>query len=327
MKELALQEEWFAGAVSLEHTAGGIKPWRIPYQEYALYPPDGIGGKAEICAGVRIRLTTDSAWIVLSFTPLPEAARMDCVVDGRLYTADLAQGAAEAAFQGLPAEMKEIEIFLPQNTGLTVTGLRVEAAAHAAPSPDLRPKWVTYGSSITQCVAASSPSRTWPAIAAAEGGYNLTCLGYSGNCHLEPMVAKLIRDLPADVITLCVGINVYGAATLSPRTFKPALIGMLETIREKHAATPLIVVSPIYGTERETEKNVLGFTLPLMREDILETVQLLQRRGDSLIYYRDGLEWFGPHDGIRLPDGLHPDAAGYELLGSRFMERIIHRAE
>ncbi len=323
MKSLLLTEDWFFGAVSLEHTEVGIKPWRIPYQDYGLFPPGGIEGKAAICAGIRLRLRSDSEIIALSFTPLEDAARIDCVVGEQLYSVDLVQGMTEAVFRDLPAGMKEITVYLPQNIGMTITRLQISAHAEAAYLPDLRPKWVTYGSSITQCVAASSPSRTWPAIAAEAGGYNLTCLGYSGNCHLEPMVARLIRDLPADVITLCVGINVYGAATLSPRVFKAALIGMLETIRDKHTSTPIVVISPIYGTERETVENVLGFTLPMMREDISQTVELLQQRGDHHIFYRNGLDWFDDLDQNQLSDGLHPDAAGYELLGSRFMERIM----
>ncbi|WNS46732.1 SGNH/GDSL hydrolase family protein [Paenibacillus sp. MMS20-IR301] len=323
MKNLPLTEEWFHGAVSLEHREEGIKPWRIPYRDYDLYPPDGIGGKAEICSGVRLRLATDSKAVALSFEPLPEAAALDCLLDGQLFqTLRLAGGDREARFTELPPGRKELEIYLPQNTGITLSGLAIDHGASAEPLPDTRPRWVTYGSSITQCVAASSPSRTWPAIAAGEGGYHLTNLGFSGNCLMEPMIGRLIRSLPADLITLCVGVNIYGAAASSPRMFKPLLLGLLETIREKHRDTPLVVISPIYGTERETEENPLGFTLPLMRREIAETVQLLQARGDRHLHYMDGLDWFGPEDGALLTDGLHPGAEGYELLGRRFGARL-----
>ncbi|WP_438495795.1 hypothetical protein [Paenibacillus sp. IHBB 3054] len=137
------------------------------------------------------------------------------------------------------------------------------------------------------------------------------------------MAGRLIASLPADLITLCVGVNVYGAATLSPRVFAPALIGMLLSIRERHPLTQLFVISPIYGSERETEPNKLGFTLLMMREEIARTVEVFRARGDSRMHYRDGLSWFGESDSVRLPDGLHPDAEGYELLGARFAERIL----
>ncbi|OMF33171.1 SGNH/GDSL hydrolase family protein [Paenibacillus sp. FSL H8-0259] len=323
MKNLPLTDEWFHGAVSLEHREEGIKPWRIPYRDYELYPPDGIDGKAEICSGIRLRLATGSKALALSFSPLAEAAALDCLIGGVLFQKlRLAAGGTEALFTGLPPGMKELEVYLPQNTGITLSGLRIEDEAAAEPLPDHRPRWITYGSSITQCVAASSPSRTWPVIAAGECGYHLTNLGFSGNCLMEPMAGRLIRDLPAELITLCVGVNIYGAVASSPRMFKPLLIGMLETIREKHKETPLAVISPIYGTERETEENKLGFTLPLMRRQIVETVKRLQERGDRHLHYLDGLEWFGPEDGELLTDGLHPGAEGYELLGSRFGSRL-----
>jgi hypothetical protein len=321
VKSLPLTEEWFHGAVSLQRLKEGIKPWRIPYTDYELYPPEGIEGKAEICAGVRLRLRTDATEAAISFAPLADAAAMDCVAGGELrQTLSLPAGATEALFSGLEGGSKELEIWLPQNIGMTVTGLRIGAEAVGVPLPDTRPRWITYGSSITQCVAASSPSRAWPAIAAEACGFSLTNLGFSGNCHMEPMIGRLIRDLPADFISICAGVNIYGAATLSPRMFKPLLIGLLETIRDKHRETPLLVISPIYGTVRETELNSLGFTLPMMREAIRETVEQLRERGDRQLHYQDGLNWLGPEDEAFLTDGLHPGAEGYELLGRRFRD-------
>ncbi|SET70378.1 GDSL-like Lipase/Acylhydrolase family protein [Paenibacillus sp. NFR01] len=319
MRQLPLTEEWFHGAVSLERREGGIKPWRIPYMDYELYPPEGIEGKAEICAGVRLQLRTDSTAVAVAFAPLADDAAMDCLAGEEWFqTANLPAGTTEALFSGLPGGIKVLEIWLPQSIGMTVTGLMIDDEAAGVPLQDDRPRWITYGSSITQCVAASSPSRAWPVIAAAACGFQLTNLGFSGNCHMEPMIGRLIRDLPADFISICAGVNIYGAATLSPRMFKPQLIGLLETIRDKHRDTPLLVISPIYGTVRETEPNLLGFTLPMMREAIRETVALLRERGDRHIYYQDGLDWFGPDDAAFLTDGLHPGAEGYELLGRRF---------
>ncbi|MGO4789246.1 SGNH/GDSL hydrolase family protein [Paenibacillus sp. 2KB_20] len=321
MKQLPLTDEWFHGAVSLEHREEGIKPWRIPYMDYELYPPAGIDGKAEICAGIRLRLRTDSTEVAVSFAPLADNAAMDCVAGGELCeTISLPAGATEALFSGLGDGTKDMEIWLPQNIGMTVTGLRIGAQAIGVPLPDTRPRWITYGSSITQCVGASSPSRAWPAIAAEAAGFSLTNLGFSGNCHMEPMIGRLIRDLPADFISICAGVNIYGGGTLSPRMFKPLLIGLLETIRDKHRDTPLLVISPIYGTLRETQLNSLGFTLPMMRELIRETVELLRARGDRQLFYQDGLNWLGPEDEAFLTDGLHPGAEGYELLGWRFRD-------
>ncbi|KWX85283.1 GDSL family lipase, partial [Paenibacillus riograndensis] len=267
----------------------------------------------------------DAAEVWVAHLPHWVAFAVDLLGAGSLFpTINPPAGATEDVFSGLPAGINALESWLPQNIGMTVTGLRIGSGAAGDPLPDHRPRWITYGSSITQCVAASSPSRAWPAIAAAACGWKVPKLGFAGSGHMAPMIGRLIRDLPADFISRCVGVNIYGAGTLSPRMFKPLLIGLLETIRDRHKETPLLVISPIYGTVRETEPNPLGFTLPMMREDIRQTVELLRERGDRQLYDLDGLSWFGPEDEAFLTDGLHPGAEGYELLGRRFC--ALHQA-
>jgi lysophospholipase L1-like esterase len=322
---IRLTEQWFAGAVSVEEREDGVKPWRIRHEEYELYPPNGIDGQAGICAGIRLRFRTDSCAISLRFREVDLDLRIDCVIDGELFgTVDLPVGSNSAEWRELPAGLKNVEIWLPQRGHMTIAGLELEPEATAVPGPgDDRPKWVTYGSSITVCGSATSPTLTWPAIAAKALEANLTCLGFSGNCALEPMVARMIRDLPADLITLCVGINVHGANTLSARTFLPAVIGLVKTIREKHAETPIILVSPIYSTDRETKPNLLGMTVEDYRNQVAEAADILRRHGDRFLTYRDGRDWFGEADAGFLPDGLHPDAEGYKLMGSRFADRIL----
>lgn len=40
--------------------------------------------------------------------------------------------------------------------------------------------------------------------------------------------------------------------------------------------------------------------------------------GDTNLHLIDGLELFGSAEAIDLPDGLHPNAAGYVRMGERF---------
>ncbi|HET7558493.1 MAG TPA: SGNH/GDSL hydrolase family protein [Limnochordia bacterium] len=324
MRQVPLGDELFHGAISLERTEGWIKPWRIPYRQFALFPPDGIGTKAETPAGVRLRFRTDSRNLALEVVPREESRQCDCVVEGELLnTATLAGGERRLVFPDLPAGRKRVELYLSQKSPVALVSLEIDDDAGLIADPDTRPRWITYGSSITQCAAAASPAQTWPASVARQAELNLTCLGYGGNCHLEPMVARLIRDLPADFISVCLGINVYGAASLSPRTFRPAVIGLLEIIREKHAGIPLAVLSPIYSPPRETTKNAVGLTLVQMREEIRTAVDALRSLGDEALYYVDGLELFGPADANHLPDQLHPDADGYRLMAERFLGRVV----
>ncbi len=57
------------GAISLERTDKWVKPWRIPYKQFDLFPPDGVGGKAENTSGVRIAFRSDTTKVAGTIEP------------------------------------------------------------------------------------------------------------------------------------------------------------------------------------------------------------------------------------------------------------------
>ena len=90
------------------------------------------------------------------------------------------------------------------------------------------------------------------------------------------------------------------------RTFRPAVIGFVHIVREKHPDTPLVVISPIFSPPRETTPNAAESTLTQMRVEVAEAVDAMQDRGDTNLHYVDGLDLFGPDLAHLLPDDLHP---------------------
>ena len=310
------------GAISFQQTDQWTMPWRIPYDDRALYPPDALRERASMPAGVRISFRSDTQMVTGYVEPTGEPGGIDLYCDGRFQgNSDLADQRG-FKFQALPDGENLIELWLPQYAPFRLRGLELTSGATVTPYDDPRPRWVTYGSSITHCRAAESPSQTWPAIAARKHGLNLTCLGYGGNCHLEPMLARIIRDLPADFLSMKVGINIYGSGSLNARTFMPALIGFVQIIREKHPNTPFAVISPIFSPPRESTTNAVGFTLSAMREEVAEAVRIMKDRGDRNIHYIDGLKLFGPDLAHLLPDELHPNAEGYQIMGQKFLDNV-----
>jgi hypothetical protein len=273
-------------------------------------------------AGVRIAFHSDTATVAGRVVPSAEPSLLDIFCDGRFHDSMSLADQGSFAFQGLPPGEKLIELWLPQFVEFRLKELELSDGATVVPYDDPRPRWTTYGSSITHCRTAERPSQTWPAIVAREHGLNLTCLGYGGNCHLEPMIARMIRDLPADFISMKVGINIQGNGSLNPRTFGPAIIGFIEIIREKHPDTPFAVVSPIWSPPREETPNPVGFSLQGMREEVAAAVNAIQARGDSNLHYIDGLKLFGPEYSNLLPDQLHPDPEGYKVLGRNFLREV-----
>jgi hypothetical protein len=328
---LPISEEMIQGAVSYEYGPDWLRPWRLPFHELALYPApnDTLVERAAAAAGVRLRLRTDARELSLACPPLAEVERtFDLTLANEIHQSrPLPAGEETVTFSDLPAGEKVVELWLDQAHPVAVRSLAVNEGAFCLPAPDTRRRWVTYGSSISHCRSAAGPARTWPATAARLRDLHLTCLGYGGNCHLEPMVALMIRDLPADVITLKVGINIMGQGSLGPRTFKAAVIGFVRIIREKHPFTPIGVISPIVSPPRESSANAAGLSLEAMRDEIEDAVgRLVESGNDTNLYYVNGLEIFGA-DLVEeyLPDHLHPNAEGYEIMGRRVAEQVLPR--
>ncbi len=354
--------EW-VGAADVVEEPGGVRPTRVPPR--SRYQLDiHTAFVAQMCSGIRACFRTDSSAVELEVDPVrvqidgiePEPARFDLVVDGEL--ADGAEtgagtviasdtknfddmsienrGPATICFRGLPAGMKSVEVWLPHTALLTVRRLAVAAGSTVEPS--VQPAaWIHYGSSISHCSAADRPTNVWPAVAARAGGNRLSLinLGFSGECHTDQFVARFIRDRDASLISLKLGIN--SLETFRERTFRSAVHGFLDTVRDGHPVTPVVVCSPIYSPDREAHPDAAaGQHHPAARDPYVPPLTTRECRtilagvvagrvahGDEHLHYLDGLELFGPDDIEDLPDRLHPNAAGYMRMGERFAAKVL----
>lgn len=307
------------GHISLESTPEYSRPWRIPFQQRALFFPD-LAARAAMQAGVRLSFRSDTQNLSGKIVPFDGQQNIDLYVNGEFFgTSDFADKQT-FAFTNLPHGEKLLELWLPQRGDFALRELELDDDASLCPYEDTRPRWVVYGSSITHCGEAASPSHTWPAVVARGRNLNLTCLGYGGHCHLDPQIACMMRDLPAEYFSIKVGINIYGAASLNARTFGANLIGFVQIIREKHPSTPIALISPIYSCERETTANAVGWTLQDYRDAVAQAAQTLQENGDENIILINGLDLFSEEFADLLPDNLHPNADGYKLLGENFLQ-------
>jgi len=306
------------GHVSLERTASYTRPWRIPFAERTLFPPELLV-PAATQAGVRLAFVSETRRLAGRVLPGGGSQKIDLCINGEVVgTADLG-GQESFAFHDLPAGEKRFELWLPHRGDFALQSLEIDDDASLRQARDDRPRWVTYGSSITHCGEAASPTETWPAIVARDRNLNLQCLGYGGQCHLDFEMARLMRDRPADFISLCVGINIYGNGSLNARSFPASLIGFIRTLREKHPTTPLLVMSPIFSFDRETKANSVGWTLQNYRASVEENVAKLRDFGDANLHYLNGLQIFDETFGHLMPDRLHPNAEGYRIMGRNFL--------
>ncbi|MCZ7647538.1 MAG: GDSL-type esterase/lipase family protein [Planctomycetota bacterium] len=310
------------GVIDLHYEDGWVQPWRVPYAERGLFFQGLVEGAAK-GAGARLAFRTDAR--ELEGDCEAGGGKLDLIVNHGEPVSFALEGQTSFRFGDLPAGEKIVELWTPQAAVFRLKSLKLPDGASLKPYADERPKWITYGSSITHCGAAASPAQTWPAVAARGANLNLTCLGFGGQCHLDSLMARIMRDRPADYLSIKVGINIYGAKSLGPRGFRQAIVGFVKIVREKHPQTPFVVCSPIWSPPRETEANAVGFTLQGMRAEVEEAVAALQAHGDKHLHYVNGLDLFGPELKEFLPDNLHPDAEGYRRLGRNFLEKAARK--
>ncbi len=323
-------------------------------------------------AGVRVSFRTRATAVELdalatrrSYAGLPSRPPgvYDLLVDGRLagragvpggntLTVDMATGTTDhrpgpvgtVSFTGLPGTVKDVEIWLPHNEATELVALRTDAPVEPVDGGG-RPVWLHHGSSISHGSDAAGPSTTWPAVAAAHGGVELINLGLSGSALLDPFTARTLRDTPADLISVKIGINLVNTDVMRLRAFIPAVHGFLDTVRDGHPQTPLLVVSPIYCPIHEDTPGPGAFDLDALRDGQVlfvatgdpagraagqltlrvirdELARIVRQRAatDPHLHHVDGLDLYGAADfaELPLPDRLHPDAATHRRIGERF---------
>ena len=314
------------GVVSKDVNAERTIPWRLPREQAVLFHPN-VAAHGEKSSGMRIAFYSDTGRLAGEILADSEArGTLDLWCDDEFFGSIPLENRTDFAFEGLPTGKKLLTLWLPSQRSFGLKFLSIDDGASVEPFQDDRPKWITYGSSITHCYYSQSSSWSWPAIVSREAGLNLTSLGFSGQCQIDTMVALTIRGLPADFISLKLGINVHGNASLSQRTFRSAIIGFAKIVREGHPRVPLVIISPIVASEERSSRiNDAGLNLPMMRDEVAEAVRLLREYGDENVHYVDGLELMGPDDLHLLPDGVHPYAEGDKLMGRRFADKVARK--
>ncbi|MFF0343073.1 GDSL-type esterase/lipase family protein [Kribbella sp. NPDC004875] len=366
------------GSQDLEKTERGLMPHRLPAWARTQYDDSQMSMVETQPSGIRLVFRTAATVVELDTVPTkrdyvgapsrPDGV-YDVLVDGELVrqltaqggdviSIDLTTGASELRVGepdtlrvgGLSGVPKTVEIWLPHAETTELVALRTDAPVE--PVPSTRPVWVHHGSSISHGSNATHPTGTWPALAAAQAGVELVNLGFGGSAYLQPFIARTIRETPADLISVKLGINIVNADAMRLRSFTPAVHGFLDSIRDGHAETPLLVVSPILCPIHEDTPGPTGWDLSALAageirfsatgdpDDVpagkltlsvirAELARIVGQRAlsDPNLFYLDGRDLYGEADNATHPltDDLHPDADTHELIANRITQHAFFR--
>ena len=362
------------GFLDLEQTGRGVMPHRLPAWARARCSDPQLAMAESQPSGVRIAFRSRATAIEVDTVPtrvgyvgVPARppGQYDLHIDGRfaaqacaddadVVTFDMATGnvskrlgqVSTLRFTDLPDRDKAIEIWLPYNETTELVELRANALVERF-SGEGRRVWLHHGSSISQGSNSESASTSWPALAAAQGQVELINLGFSGSALLDPFTARVMRDTPADLISLKIGINLVNTDLMRLRAFTSAMHGFLDVLREGRPTVPILLVSPLYcpihedtpgpgafdldalaagriafrATGNPTERAQGKLTLIGIRDE-LRKIARQRMADDPHLHYLDGLGLYGPADfaDLPLPDALHPNAAAHRRIGERFAD-------
>lgn len=369
-----LTDDIVRGAAELELTERGVRPHRLPRRIRERDADPQLALMESQPSGVRIAVVTTAAHITLEVhstrityrgVTRPRGA-VDVTVDGILHQShvlaggdtreiDMATGATASesgasdvvTATDFPAGPKTVEIWLPHNEQVDLIALRSDDALQPI-SPE-GPLWLHHGSSVSHGSNATSPTRIWPVVAALRAGVRVHNPGFGGSALVDPFMARFMRDTPADVISVKLGLNVINRDSMRLRSFVPAVHGFLDTIRDGHPTTPLLLISPIHCGIHEDTPGPGGFdpttfgtdtvqfvatgepgdtslgrlTLRVVRDALKEIVD--SRSDDPNLHHLDGLTLYGEDDAQHhpLPDGLHPDTETHAVMGQRFADAVF----
>jgi hypothetical protein len=367
----SMSPDLIRGVAELEPIDRGVRLHRLPRWVRQQFPDAQLLAMESQPSGGRVVLRTEASVIELVSHPTrigylgadrPRGSfdifvnglftARDMLDDGDLIEVDLRTGESSyrpglphtTTISGLPPGPNTIEIWLPHNESIDLVELRADATISA--DTGRTPVWVHHGSSISHGSNALAPSEIWPAVAARRGGVELRNLGLGGSALVDPFLARVIRDTQADYISVKLGINVVNLDAMRLRAFVPAVHGFLDTIRDGHPDTPLVLISPLFcGIHEETPGPgaidpasigtdqvrfiatgdpadvLLGrLTLQVIRRELRSLAD--RRAGDKNLHYLEGTILYGAADAteLPLPDNLHPSTEGHHRIGTRFAD-------
>jgi GDSL-like Lipase/Acylhydrolase family len=263
----------------------------------------------------------------------------------RLGTSELRNGRPHiSTFTGLGDEDKRIELWLPHNESLELTAIRSDAPLIRVQQSSRR--WVHHGSSVSHGSNATKPKQTWTANAVRRGGVDLRNQGFGGGALVDPFIARVIRNAPAGLVSVKLGINVVNGDCMRLRAFVPVVHGFLDTIRDAHPSIPLFLISPILCEIHEDTPGLCATDPDTIRSDQVRftatgdpydvrtgrltlrqirsaLASLVDRRANCTnLHYLDGPQLYGELDASShpLPDGLHPDTSTHAIIAERFAD-------
>lgn len=351
------------GAIHASASGGGVSPHQFTQWVTDRIARPDVDVLAAQAAGARLRLLTVADQIRITvvatrtgFGPVAQEAYFYATSDGDEWTpARLEPSAGRYIYETDDGGYSEhggstavvevrrpdhamspaVDVILPASVALTIVSVEANAPVSARPKTPKR-RWLHHGSSISHGGHLGDSRLSWPALVGDSLGVESLNASLPGNSLLDPCVAEELAGVPADVVSLELGINIVNWDSHTERTFIPALHGFLDHFHRADPDREVILISPFHCEIFENHGGPLdidsefkflaaersrpgALTLIRVRELINEVVRV---RPKGTVRVVDGQTLLGKNDQATLDDRLHPNARGTRLIAERFLALV-----
>ena len=204
--------------------------------------------------------------------------------------------------ENMDNELREYRVFLPLYDGLKSIEIGIDNSSFIRkPKTSEKKPIIFYGTSITQGATASRPGMAHTNIISRKLDRDVINFGFSGNGRMEQPISKLISESnPAFYVIECMP-NMFPPDMVTSNT-----IPLVDTIRNKHPNTPIILVnlftSPLTVLDNNANKGTNEMNTALKTE----YEKMISSGYDNIIYLESsnalGNDFEGTVDAVHFTD-------------------------
>ena len=321
---MSLEFDWYSPSddnISVLGLAPAVMPgspqasgYRLSQQQLSVVP-EAVATQARFPAGVRLRFYSNTSHLRLKLEAASPSrgVGIDVMVDGNLWRSLLVEpGTADiTVFEGLAAEDRLLDIYLPGNQQLHIEQLGIAPDSTLEPAPcKAGLPWVFYGSSIVQGAGSTLSCMNYPAILSRQFNVDTVNFGFYGAGKGEPEVVNEILGVPGHTLIFDLGKS-FGRQDAS------VYRDMLQQARRTQPDAKNVCITPIYSLREHYDPRFRAFS-----ESLRDTFNKAASEVEETILI-DGLELLGPEDWACFSaDGLHPNEWGYTRIAERLAARL-----
>ena len=207
--------------------------------------------------------------------------------------------------ENMNAEEREYKIYLPLYDGIKNIEIGIDAESYIRqPETDYGKPVIFYGTSITQGGCASRPGMAHTNIISRKLDVNVLNFGFSGNGRMDESIAEVLSETEAACYVIESMHNMISPQNVTERT-----IPFINTLREKHPDTPILLVDITKASFSVLDHKVSEYSRD-MSDALKVEYKKMMDMGYKNLFYVEALTALGD-DQEGTVDGVHFNDLGF----------------